>query len=396
MSASATASKSAPPTSPSKPAPPITVKRVADPEINRLFKAQIKLNASDLHLQVGKPAILRIRGTLREVSEPPIDEETMLRMFYEIMDERNKMIFEENGGTDLAHVVPYEGRNWRFRVNLFRQLGQPGMVARKVEQNIPDFAGLHLPPSIEGLCKYDQGMVLLAGVTGSGKSTTIASMLNWVNQRERVHILTIEDPIEYVFTPDKALINQRELGMDVRDFHIAMKHAVREDPDIMLVGEMRDRDTFETAIHAAETGHLVFGTIHASSSPSTVGRILDLFPQDMHKAIRSSLGFNMRGIVAQKLLPTILEDGGPKRVPIVEIMLFNPTVKKLVLEEQDDKLSAAMRIGKEEGMQQFNDSLYGFLKREFISRETAYEVSPNVEELKMMLKGIDVKGPAIL
>lgn len=393
MSAPATAARTHSSAAMSK-SPPITAKRAQDPEINRLFRAQIKLNASDLHLQVGKPAILRIRGTLREVSEPPIDEETMYRMFYEIMDERNKMIFEENGGTDLAHVVPQDGRNWRFRVNLFKQLGQPGMVARKIEQNIPDFEGLHLPPSIEDLCKYDQGMVLLAGVTGSGKSTTIASMLNWINHRERVHILTIEDPIEFVFTPDKALINQRELGMDVRDFHIAMKHAVREDPDIMLVGEMRDRDTFETAIHAAETGHLVFGTIHASSSPSTIGRILDLFPQDMHKAIRSSLGFNMRGIVAQKLLPTIVDN--PKRVPIVEIMRFNPTVRKLVLEEQDDKLSAAMRIGKEEGMQQFNDSLYGFLKKEFISRETAYEVSPNVEELKMMLKGIDVKGPAIL
>jgi len=393
MSASATAAKSPASLTASK-APPITAKRAVDPEINRLFRAQIKLNASDLHLQVGKPPILRIRGTLREVSEPPIDEEMMLRMFYEIMDERNKLIFEENGGTDLAHVVPQDGRNWRFRVNLFRQLGQPGMVARKVEQNIPDFAGLYLPPSIEDLCKYDQGMVLLAGVTGSGKSTTIASMLNWVNQRERVHILTIEDPIEFVFTPDKALINQRELGMDVRDFHIAMKHAVREDPDIMLVGEMRDRDTFETAIHAAETGHLVFGTIHASSAPSTIGRILDLFPQDMHKAIRSSLAFNMKGIVAQKLLPSIVDD--PKRVPIVEIMRFNPTVRKLVLEEQDDKLSAAMRIGREEGMQMFNDSLHGFLKKEFISRETAYEVSPNVEELKMMIKGIDVKGPAIL
>jgi len=374
--------------------PPITAKKAADPEINRLFRAQIKLNASDLHLQVGKPAIMRVRGTLREVNEPPIDEETMYRMFYEIMDERNKMIFEENGGTDLAHVVPQDGRNWRFRVNLFKQLGMPGMVARKVEQTIPDFEGLYLPPIMEELCKYDQGMVLLAGVTGSGKSTTIASMLNWVNQRERVHILTIEDPIEFVFTQDKALINQRELGMDVRDFHIAMKHAVREDPDIMLVGEMRDRDTFETAIHAAETGHLVFGTIHASSAPSTIGRILDLFPQDMHKAIRSSLAFNMRGIVAQKLLATIVDT--PKRVPIVEIMRFNPTVRKLVLEEGDEKLSAAIRIGKEEGMQLFNDSIYGFLKREFISREVAYEVSPNVEELKMMIKGIEVKAAAIL
>lgn len=376
-------------------APPITAKRAKDPEINRLFRAQIKLNASDLHLQVGKPPILRIRGELREVNEPPIDEETMLRMFYEIMDDRNKMIFEENGGTDLAHVVPdSEGRKWRFRVNLFRQLSQPGMVARKIEQNIPDFAGLHLPQSIEDLCKYDQGMILLAGVTGSGKSTTIASMLNWVNHRERLHILTIEDPIEFVFTPDKALINQRELGMDVRDFHIAMKHAVREDPDIMLVGEMRDRETFETAIHAAETGHLVFGTIHASSAPSTIGRILDLFPQTMHKAIRSSLAFNMRGIMAQKLLKTIVDD--PKRVPIVEIMRFNPTVRKLVLEEQDEKLAAAIRIGREEGMQLFNDSLYGFLKKEFIDRETAYEVSPNVEELKMILKGIEVKAAAIL
>jgi len=394
---------SAPASTPSKPAsttgtfkaPPVTTKKVADPEINRLFRAQIKLNASDLHLQVGKPAILRIRGTLREVSEPPIDEETMYRMFYEIMDERNKLIFEENGGTDLAHVVPdADGHKWRFRVNLFKQLNQPGMVARKIEQNIPNFEGLYLPQSIEDMCKYDQGMVLLAGVTGSGKSTTIASMLDWVNHRERVHILTIEDPIEFEFKPDKALINQRELGMDVRDFHIAMKHAVREDPDIMLVGEMRDRDTFETAIHAAETGHLVFGTIHASSAPSTIGRILNLFPQDMHGAIRSSLAFNMRGILAQKLLPTIVDT--PKRVPILEIMRFNPTVRKLVLEGQDEKLAAAMRIGKEEGMQQFNDSLHGFLKREFISRETAYEVSPNVEELKMMLKGIDVKGPAIL
>jgi len=365
-----------------------------DPEINKLFRLQIKHEGSDLHLQTGKPAILRIRGTLRELQMPPITEEQMYKMFYEIMDERNQVIFEQNGGTDLAHVVPHEGRNWRFRVNLFKQLGIPGMVARKIEQNIPNFEGLYLPPVIEELCKYDQGMVLLAGVTGSGKSTTIASMLDWVNRQERLHILTIEDPIEFVFTQDKALINQRELGMDVKDFHIAMKHAVRQDPDIMLVGEMRDRDTFETAIHAAETGHLVFGTIHASSAPSTIGRILDLFPQDMHNAIRSSLAFNMKAIVAQKLLPTIVDK--PKRVPILEIMRFNPTVRKLVLEGSDEKLSAAMRIGKEEGMQQFNDSIYGFVMREFISRATAFEVSPNVEELKMMIKGIEVKAPAIL
>jgi twitching motility protein PilT len=240
-------------------------------------------------------------------------------------------------------------------------------------------------------------MVLLAGVTGSGKSTTIASMLDWINHNMRKHILTIEDPIEFVYTPDKCLINQREVGIDVKDFKIAMKHAVREDPDIMLVGEMRDMETFETALHAAETGHLVFGTIHASSSPSTVGRILDLFPTDMHKALRGSMAFNMRGIVAQKLLKTICEDGkGPGRVPIVEIMTFNPTVRKLILESEDEKLPAAMRIGKEEGMQRFNESLYAFLQKDMISRAGAFEISPNVEELKMMIKGIDVKSAAIL
>ncbi len=161
------------------------------------------------------------------------------------------------------------------------------MVARRVNSWIPDFEGLNLPPSMEKLCSYDQGMVLLAGVTGSGKSTTIASMLNWINHHYRKHILTLEDPIEFVFTEDKCLINQREIGLDVIDFEIGMKHAVREDPDVMLVGEMRDKETFMTAIHAAETGHLVFGTIHASTAPSTIGRILDLFPQDMHSALRS-------------------------------------------------------------------------------------------------------------
>ena len=347
-----------------------------------------------MHLQVGKPMILRIRGTLRETDMPPITEEQMWRMFLEVMDERNKYIMAETGGADFSHIVPYEGKNWRFRVNLLRQLGKPGLVARKVEQNIPNFEGLYLPPVMANLCDYEQGMVLLAGVTGSGKSTTIASMLDFINHRKRVHILTIEDPIEFVYTQDKALINQRELGMDTLDFHVAMKGAVRQDPDIMLVGELRDKDTFETAIHAAETGHLVFGTIHASSAPSTIGRILDLFPMDMHRALRSSMGFNMKAIAAQKLLATIVDK--PKRVPIIELMIFNQTVKKLILEEKDEKLSAAIRLGKEEGMQLFNDSIYHFIKLEYIDRPTAFEVSPNVEELKMMIKGIDVKGSGML
>ena len=217
---------------------------------------------------------------------------------------------------------------------------------------------------------------------------------DWINHHMNRHILTIEDPIEFVYTADKCLINQREIGMDVIDFHVAMKHAVREDPDIMLVGEMRDQETFETAIHAAETGHLVFGTIHASNAPGTIARIIDLFPAAMHGAVRAAIGMNMRAIIGQKLLKTIVDE--PGRVPIVEIMTFNPTVRKLVMEGQDEKLAAAIRIGKEEGMQLFNDSLYDFVSREYVSRETAFEVSPNLEELKMKLKGIEVKGPSIL
>ena len=181
-------------------------------------------------------------------------------------------------------------------------MGSLGLVARRVNNWIPDFKSLYLPDGLERLCQFDQGMILLAGVTGSGKSTTIASMLDWINHNYRKHILTLEDPIEFTFTEDKCLINQREIGIDVKDFMIGMKHAVREDPDVILVGEMRDRETFETAIQAAETGHLVFGTIHASTAPSTIGRILDLFPEGQRSAIRSAMAFNMKAIIAQKLL----------------------------------------------------------------------------------------------
>ena len=375
-------------------APPKSVADGGELEVDKIFRQLIKHEGSDLHMQVGKAPILRVKGTLRELQMEPIDREHMQQLFGPMMDARSRKIFDENGGTDFAHVVEYEGESWRFRVNLFIQLGNWGMVARKVERWIPDFAGLYLPPAMEELCKFDQGMILLAGVTGSGKSTTIASMLNWINANYRKHVLTIEDPIEFVYTPDKCLINQREVGLDVKDFEIALKHAVRQDPDVMLVGEMRDAETFETAMHAAETGHLVFGTIHASTAPSCIGRILDLFPQDMHRALRSSMAFNMKGIIAQKLVPTVRED--PKRVPIVEIMKFNPTVRKLILEEDDGKLVDAIRIGKDEGMQLFNESLYNFIEDEFISRAAAFEVSGSVEELKMMLKGIDVKAAAIL
>jgi twitching motility protein PilT len=363
-------------------------------EINKLFRALVKLEGSDLHLKVDKPPYVRVKGSLRPINRPVIEDEEMCRLIYEMFDERRQRNFDETGGVDFAHVVEVDGTKWRFRVNVLQQLGHVGLVARRVNNWIPDFAGLNLPPIVEELCKFDQGMVLLAGVTGSGKSTTIACMLNYINKHYRKHILTLEDPIEFTFTEDKCLINQREVGTDVKDFGIGMKHAVREDPDVMLVGEMRDQETFLTAIHAAETGHLVFGTIHASSAPSTIGRILDLFPTEMHPQLRSAMAFNMKAIIAQKLLPSIKEGVG--RVPTVEIMTFSSTARKLILEEKDEKLGDLIRMSAKEGMQDFTMSLRDLVNKGLVDRQVAFEVAPNVEALKMALKGIEVSQPGLL
>jgi len=363
-------------------------------EIDKFFRALVSLEGSDLHLKVGQPPMVRVAGALRPINRGPIDDEEMVRLCFPMMDARNRKIFDEDGGADFAYSLDIGDKTWRFRVNLLQQLGHVGLVARRVNNWIPDFKSLYLPDGLDELCQFDQGMILLAGVTGSGKSTTIASMLNWVNHNYRKHILTLEDPIEFTFTEEKCLINQREIGLDVKNFGIGMKHAVREDPDVILVGEMRDRESFETAIQAAETGHLVFGTIHASTAASTIGRILDLFPESMHSAIRSALAFNMKGILAQKLLPSIKE--GVQRVPTVEIMKFTPTVRKLILEAQDSKLPDAIRIGASDRMQDFTASLKSLVEAELIDRETAFEVAPNADALKMALKGIKVSEPGML
>jgi twitching motility protein PilT len=367
-----------------------------DLEVDKLFRALVKLEGSDLHLKVGMPPMVRVSGTLRPLNRPPIEDEEMSRLLFPLFenDDHRMKIFDTNGGVDFAYVSTVDGKRWRFRVNILTQMGSLGLVARRINNWIPDFKSLYLPDGLEKLCEFDQGMILLAGVTGSGKSTTIASMLDWINHNYRKHVLTLEDPIEMVFTEDKCLINQREIGTDVKDFEIGMKHAVREDPDVILVGEMRDRETFETAIQAAETGHLVFGTIHASTAPSTIGRILDLFPEGQRQAIRSAMAFNMKAILAQKLLKSIRP--GVKRVPTVEIMTFNPIVRKLILEGQDEKLVDAIRLGKEEGMQDFTMSLKALIDAELIDRPTAFEVAPNPEALKMALKGIEVRDPGMI
>ncbi len=370
----------------------------SEPEANKLFRMVMKHQGSDLHLKVGLPPCMRLGGVLRQMQLPVLHRTDMERLMFPLLTPRQLKIFNEEGGVDFAHLV-YDGDlETRFRVNLFRARGKISLVARRVNNKIPNFEGLGLPPVMAELTQYEQGIIILAGVTGSGKSTTIASMLQYINERERMHIVTIEDPIEFTFTDDKSIFNQRELGIDVMDFHKALKDAVRQDPDIILVGEMRDQDTFSAALHAAETGHLVFGTIHASSAPSTISRILDLFPREMHAPLRQNLAFNLKAIVAQKLLPTTkeLQAKGISRVPTNEIMRSNPTVRKLILNEEDTKLGDAIRIGKEEGMQDFTESLKQLVQSEKIERATAFEVAPNVEQLKMALKGISIAQPGIL
>ncbi|MFI5461183.1 MAG: type IV pilus twitching motility protein PilT [Isosphaerales bacterium] len=371
-----------------------------EPEANKLFRMVMKFKGSDLHLKVGKSPAMRLTGVLRLMQLPVLSASDMERLMFPLLSARQRTILEDTGGIDFAHVIfEPNGDETRFRVNLFRQRGRLSVAARRVNTSIPDFEGLGLPPVMGEIASHDQGIVILSGVTGSGKSTSIAAMLQYVNQRERCHIVTIEDPIEFTFKDDKCIINQREVGIDVLDWDTALKHAVRQDPDIILVGEMRDRDTFNAAMHAAETGHLVFGTIHASSAPSTISRILDLFPKDMHSAMRQNLAFNLKAIIAQKLLPTTKEwaaKSGQTRAPLVEVMRMNPTVKKLILNEEDIKLAQAIRLGKEEGMVDFTESLRQLVVAEKVERAVAFENAPNPELLRMALKGITLPESGIL
>src|SRR5256714_2090615 len=311
----------------------------------------IKHEASDLHLKVGQPPMMRLRGDIRRVDMRPLTQEDMERLLLSILTPRLRKILDEEGGADFSWVVGQD--ECRFRVSLFKQRGRLSLVSRRVNSFIPSFKELGLPESIETLCHFNDGLIILAGVTGSGKSTTIASIIDFINEREPLHILTCEDPIEFTFTDKKAYINQREIGIDVMDWHKALKDAVRQDPDVILVGELRDVDTFEAAVHAAETGHLVFGTIHASSAPTTINRILDLFPPEKHGAIRKALANNMKAIIAQKLVKGLKKP----RVPTNEIMIVNPTIRKLISEGQDSKIVDGIRIGIQEGMVDFTENL---------------------------------------
>jgi twitching motility protein PilT len=367
---------------------PAEIKR--EPEVNKLFRAVMKNEASDLHLKAGQPPMMRVKGDIRRMATPPLTQEDMERLLLPNLKERHRKILEEEGGVDFSYVIGND--ECRFRVSLFKQRNRLSLVARRVNATIPNFASLGLPESIASLCNFPEGLVILAGVTGSGKSTTIASMLDYIAEREPLHILTVEDPIEFTFTDKKAYFNQREIGLDVMNWHKALKDAVRQDPDVILVGELRDVETFEAAIHAAETGHLVFGTIHAASAATTINRILDLFPPDKHIAIRQALANNLKAVVAQKLIKGLKKG----RVPTNEIMIVNPIIKKLMSEGEDNKLIDVIRMCYQEGMVDFTENLRQLVERGDTDKATALEVAPSPEQLKMAFKGIKVSAAGIL
>lgn len=359
-----------------------------DPNATRFgsfLKATIKFGASDLLLKTGKPPVIRLRGALKQLDTDPIPFDEFVDIAKHMLNEEQWGDLHRNGSVDFAYDYD-EGH--RFRVNLFQARGKLSVAARLITSDVKRFEDLYLPEIMAEVAMQPQGIVLLAGVTGSGKSTTIASMINYINERKPVHIITIEDPIEYIFEDKKATINQREIGIDCLDFKIALRALVRENPDIVLVGEMRDAETFEAALHAAETGHLVFGTIHASSAPQTFQRIYDLFPPEEREQVRKILAYQMRAIVYQKLMPTLHENIA--RIPALEILINTPACRKYILEGREGELHQVINSteAQQAGMIDFNGSLVKLVEEEYIHTRVAMEATPNPDELQMRLKGI--------
>lgn len=352
--------------------------------LEKLFEILAEKQGSDLHLQAGSAPSIRLKGELIRLTEfEKLNPKLLKDIIYATLSENDIAQFEKDGNLDTAVSLQNIGR---FRVNIFLQRGTIALVGRRIATTIPDFTTLNLPPSIEKITTFTDGLVLVTGPTGSGKSSTLAAIVNHLNKLRKAHILSIEDPIEYLYRNDQAIINQREVGIDVKTFNDALRYAVRQDPDIILIGEMRDKETVEFALQAAETGHLVFGTLHSSSVANTIGRILNFFPEEMHLQVRKNLAAHIRTIISQMLLPSSKE--AIPVVPICEILFRTPTVIRLILEGGDAKLLKALKAGKSEGMQDFEQALIQRVHEGFITEETAFRYADNPHSLEMKLKGI--------
>ncbi len=353
-------------------------------EIQNLLDFVRQHKASDLHLKVGYPPFVRIGGHLKNIDSDPFpNSEFIEEMMNPFIPQDRREEYTRHGGVDFAIRTDHGDR---FRVNLFRSGGEMHAALRRVQGDIPDFESLNLPPIYEKmLLRTYVGIVLVTGVTGSGKSSTLAAMLNFINETRDMHIITIEDPIEFTFHGNKSIISQREIGLDVPNFPEALRYVVRQDPDCIMIGELRDKETMLAALQAAETGHLVLASIHSADVQLTFARILEFFPREEHAFIRSSLAASLRAIMSQRLLPGIEPDS---RYPATEVLLGNSLVEKKILEEEDDDFPAILVSCHEEGMRSFNHSLCELVNRELVSRDTALDVSPNREALMSMFKGI--------
>ncbi|HNS48174.1 MAG TPA: PilT/PilU family type 4a pilus ATPase [bacterium] len=342
----------------------------------------VRLRATDIHVKIGKPPIFRINNSLIFSQLEPVTPEHMESFLKEVAKESQLRKLEEERELDFGFTF---GDLGRFRINVYFQRGNSSMAMRRIRTKIPKFQELSLPPVLEQISKLESGLVLVAGPTSSGKSTTVASIVDFINQNEQVNIVTVEDPIEYVFTDQKSIVNQREVGSDTLSFHNALKHVLREDPDIIVIGEMRDTVTFESALSASETGHLVLSTVHALDTISIITRILDFFPSNLHEQVRKQLAYHIKATVCQKLLP---RKDGKGLIPAVEVMLATPTIVNLIIENRVLKIPAGMRAEKDRGMQTFNDAILQLLKDDRITESIGFAASPNPDALRMNIQGI--------
>jgi twitching motility protein PilT len=353
------------------------------PKLRDFLRIMIKENASDLVLKANGCPAVRVAGVIRFLGDQPLPAELMRSYIEEVLTDRLRSEFAETGAADTAVALPGVGR---FRCNAFHQCGEFGLVFRAIKQEIPSFKDLNLPVDpLKRLASLKRGLVLATGIAGSGKSTTLASMIEYVNRTMNKHIVTVEDPIEFRFEDKRSIVNQREIGVDVHNFSVALRQAMRQSPDVILIGEMRDAETVAGAINAAETGHLVFSTLHTVNAVQTVERIISFFPPHQHELLRLQLALNLAGVCSLRL---VKNKDGTAMVPAVELLINTPTVRELLEQGQTRSLPKALAEGGYYGTMTFNQSLIRLFQAGNISLEDALVSSDNPDELKMQMRGI--------
>jgi twitching motility protein PilT len=359
--------------------------------IDDLLRMAVERKASDLHLKVGNHPYLRIDGTLGAISDlPRVSPEDMLSMAFSMMTNRQKQKFKETAELDMAYAVAGLGR---FRVNIFQQRGNVGMVLRVIPTKIQTIEELHLPKVLERICEEQRGLVLVTGPTGSGKSTTLAAMIDRINSSRADHIITIEDPIEFLHRDKKGFVNQREIEVDTASFPVALRAALRQDPDVILVGEMRDLETIQTALLAAETGHMVFSTLHTLDATETIQRIIAVFPPPEQKQIRLLLASTLKAVISQRL---VRRSDGKGRVPAVEVLIATAYVRDCIINpEKTRMIHDAIATGTSQyGMQTFDQSIYDLYTNGLVTYEEALLRATNIDEFKLRVQGIRTTGDA--